>query len=275
MPRRATPFRSSSTPARPPRRDFADLVRVAPASPVALPLTHVTDGYAFRDIMAQSRLSTSPCSVFDEPLLYLFYGRPAYRAAAELESNGSDAYWPVCIVLKPDAAVAKRIFPFDSGAFHHRLFSRFMYHRMIKEDFELDIDPETPGKLVRLFWRDERSYFDADGSSGFTPASFDFEAKAYRDLIADRGRAPFDERNSAVELQVEAPIDLDGNTIAVILPFEFAKPDVVAKIEDAGALALPFDVVRRHGPVEIVGQIYTIVRDLLSGKYAAGRFKCW
>lgn len=217
----------------------------------------------------------TPCSIFGENLLYLFYGRPAYRTAAEIDSNGSDAYWPVCFVLEPDAVDAKRIYPFDSGAFHHNRFARFMYHRMIKEDFELDPDPETPGKLVRLFWQNERAYFDADGPSGFAPGTFDFEAKAYRDLIVDRGRAPFDERNSAIELQVDVQLDLPRKTIAVVLPYEFASEEMISKISALGALALPFDVVRRHGPTEMVGQIYTIVRDLLGGKHATGRAKCW
>lgn len=251
------------------------MVRGAPASPVKLPLTHITDGYSFRDIMDGGALVPGPCGVFGGNLLYLFYGRPAYRAAAEIESNGSEAYWPVCFVMKPDAAAASRIYPFDSGAFHHHRFNRFIYHKMMKEDFELDIDPDTPGKLVRLFWQDERSYFNADGTSGFVPGTFEFEAKAYQALIQDVGRAAFDERNSAVEIQTDAPIDLLSNTLAVILPYEFAKPDMISKIEALGALALPFDVVRRHGPREMVGLIYSIVRDLFGGKHSPGRCKCW
>lgn len=276
MPRRPKPIVSASTaPSRLPRRDFAALVSAASPSPVNLPLTHVTDGYAFREIMASEALSPCPCRIFGGNLLYLFYGRPAYRAAAQMESNGSDAYWPVCFVLEPDAASAARIYPFDSGAFHHGRFDRFMYHKMIKEDFELDPAPQTPGKLLRLFWQDERSYFNAEGMSGFSPGAFEFEAKAYQALIGDVGRAPFDERNSAIELQVDSAVELEGNTIAVILPYEFAKPEIISTIEALGAIALPFDVVRRHGPTEMVSQIYTIVRDLFSGKHPPGRCKCW
>jgi hypothetical protein len=63
--------------ARAPRRDFAKLVRAAPVSTVALPLTHVTDGYSFRDIMQSEALVPSPCAIFGSDLVYLFYGRPA------------------------------------------------------------------------------------------------------------------------------------------------------------------------------------------------------
>jgi hypothetical protein len=260
--------------ARAARGDFAAIVRAAPKSAVSLPLTHVTDGYSFRDIMQSEALVPSHCNIFGGELVYLFYGRPAYRAAAELESNGSDAYWPICFVMEPGATAATRIYPFDSGAFHHHRFEKFTYHKMIKEDFELDPDPATPGRLLRLFWQDEKSYFDAEGVSAFQPGVLDFEAKAYLELVRDRGRGPFDERNSAIEIQVDTPIALRGHTVAVILPHAFATPPMLAKIEALGALALPYDVVRRHGPTEMVGQIYTIVRDLLGGKHG-GRGKCW
>lgn len=111
--------------------------------------------------------------------------------------------------------------------------------------------------------------------SAFAPDVLDFEAKAYLELVRDHGRGPFDERNSAIEIQVDAPIELRGKTVAVILPQAFATPEMLAKIEALGALALPFDVVRRHGPTEMVGQIYTVVRDLLGGKYGGGRGQCW
>ncbi|SEK00155.1 hypothetical protein SAMN05518849_1256 [Sphingobium sp. AP50] len=84
-------------------------------------------------------LDPVPCPVFNkEPLIYFFYGRPAYRASAQIQSNGLDAYAPICIIMKPDAADPRRIFPFDSGAFHHHLLADFTHHRMMKEDFELD-----------------------------------------------------------------------------------------------------------------------------------------
>lgn len=262
-------------PTRAPRQDFSALVRAAPESPVALPLTHVTDGYSFRDIMGRGALLPSPCRIFGGELIYLFYGRPAYRTTVERESNGSDAYWPVCFVMQPGVAAATRIYPFDSGAFHHGRFDEFMYHSMIKEDFELEADPTTPGRLLRLFWDDEKAYYNAEEVRPFPVGALDFEAKAYQELIRHRGRGPFDERNSAIEIQVSIPIELRNNTLAIILPHVFATADMIAKIESFGALALPFDVVRRHGPIEMVGQIYTVVRDLLGGRYGSGRGRCW
>nr|WP_129545691.1 hypothetical protein [Methylorubrum zatmanii] len=260
---------------RDPRTDFAVLARNAAAGDMQLPLTHVTDGYSFRSIIETGALKPTHCKVFDSDLLYLFYGRPAYRAAAEAESNGSEAYWPICIVMSPRFENVKRIYPFDSGAFHHRKFADFMYHKMIKEDFQLDIDPSMPGRIVRLYWKDERSYFNVKGYSDFAPGALEFEAKAYSNLIRHVGKAPFDERNSAIEIQFDQQILLKDNTLAVILPYEFATEQVLSKINQIGAVALPFDMIPRHGNVETVGHIYNIVRDLLGGKLAEGRGQCW
>ena len=60
---------------------------------------------------------TEPCAVFDdEPLLYLFYGRPAYRVNSQVLSSAIDAYAPVSFILRPGSVeVHCRQFPLDRG----------------------------------------------------------------------------------------------------------------------------------------------------------------
>nr|WP_140404606.1 hypothetical protein [Sphingomonas sp. CDS-1] len=234
----------------------------------------MTDAYLFRSIMESGTLEPVPCPVFNrEPLLYFFYGRPAYRASAHIQSNGLDAYAPICIIMKPDAAYPHRIFPFDSGAFHHRLLADFTHHRMMKEDFELDKVQDMPGRLVNLFWSSDEAYYSNRAPSNFVPDSMDFEAKSYQELIRFKGKSGFDDRASAIEVQAADAISLAQNTLAVILPEEFAKPVIVKKIEDLSALALPYDHIARGLPVENVALIYSIVRALLRGSY--GKVKYW
>lgn len=267
------PSVSDRKPRRPARGDFARLVRNAPLSEQDLPLTHVTDAYHLRNIADAGALEPTPCGIFDEPLLYLFYGRPAYRAAGQVETSGLDAYWPICFVLRSAAVAAKRIYPFDSGAFHRGLFADFCHHDMIKEDFELDVDPTTPARLLNLFWANARNYFDNRDALEGTFDPFAFEAKSYSELIRAKANAPFDERHSAIELQSGEPLALSGNLLAVIMPDDFASDAVRARFEALGALVLPFDTVSRHHAGNMVGQIYDICRDLYSGKH--GRLKCW
>lgn len=256
------------------RRDFAKLVRESEPSEKPLPLSHMTDAYLFRSIMESDTLEPVPCPVFDkEPLLYFFYGRPTYRASAQIQSNGLDAYAPICIIMKPDAADPHRIYPFDSGAFHHHLLAGFTHHRMMKEDFELDRVRDMPGRLVNLFWSSDEAYFSSEATSNFVPDVMDFEAKSYQELIRFNGKGEFDDRASAIEIQAAQAIALAQNTLAVILPEEFATPQIVQKIESFGALALPYDHLGRGRPNENVALIYSVVKALLRGKH--GKVQYW
>jgi len=255
------------------RVDFAKLVRSAAEEPGGLPLTHMTDAYRFRAVVEEGQLATSPCSVFNEPLLYLFYGRPAYRVAAQIEGTGQDAYWPICFVLKPGIAGAKRTYPFDSGAFHHGRFADYCHRDMIKEDFQLDADPSSPGRVIGLFWDGARDYFDNIGFSDFVPDPLAFEAKSYFEMIRSNSNAPFDERHSTIELQFDQPIALKGNLLAVILPQCFATDEIVRHFGAMDVLVLPFDTVNRHTAANMVGQIYDIARDLYGGEH--GKIQCW
>ncbi len=236
-------------------------------------MTHLTDAYHLRSIAEAGRLEPTHCRVFDEPLLYLFYGRPAYRVATQAESNGLEAYWPICFVLRNSASGARRIYPFDSGAFHQGRFGDFVHRDMIREDFELDVDPTTPGRLLSLFWSGPQDYFDNRGARDVALDPFEFEAKSYSELIRSKANGPFDERHSAVEVQMGDPLQLAGNLSAVILPADFASETVRKRFDDLGALVLPFDTVSRHGPDNMVGQIYDICRDLYSGRH--GGTKSW
>jgi len=261
-------------PTREATRDFADLVRQGQPSEKLLPLTHMTDAYRFRTIMKMGALEPSPCNVFEEEqLLYFFYGRPSYRASAQAQSNGMDFYAPICLVLKPGTVSPHRIYPFDSGAFHFRRFADFTYHAMIKEDFELDCAADMPGRLINLFWLSEQAYFNNRGHADFTPDAFAFEAQTYHELIRHRASAGFDERASSIEIQSNQPIALGENTIAVILPSSFATDEAIAAIDALGAIILPYDHVNRTTPGENIGLIYTIVRELFSGRH--GKVTYW
>lgn len=260
-------------PKRAARRDLAVLVSKTPALEVKLPLTHLSEAYHLRPIVETGELAPSGCKVFGESLVYFFYGRPAYRVASQIDNNGLDAYWPVCFVLKATAVNPKRIFPFDSGAFQDGRFADYFHRDMIKEDFELDVDPSTPGRLINLFWPDARSYFDNRPNSDQIFDPFAFEAKSYSELIRSKANAPFDDRHSAIELQSDDDVTLQDNLHAVILPEDFASVELQTRFRNLGARVLPFPTVSRHRPGEMVGQIYDICRDLYSSK--PDGLGCW
>ena len=45
-----------------------------------LPLTHVTRGILAEDIIRKGSVEPSACKLFGEPLVYFYYGRPAYNS---------------------------------------------------------------------------------------------------------------------------------------------------------------------------------------------------
>src|ERR1700730_8150266 len=98
---------------------FASLVSRATGIGELLPLTHTTDAYAFRNIISTRQLEVSDCIVFREPVLYLFYGRPAYRRSSAGKATSLDAFSLVSFVLRSELLPSpKRLFPFDTGAMH-------------------------------------------------------------------------------------------------------------------------------------------------------------
>jgi hypothetical protein len=228
-----------------------------------LPLTHVTDGLGFRDILETGVLRPEPCPVFDgEPLLYLFYGRPAYRVNSQRLSSAIDAYAPVCLILRREALGAPtRVFPFDSGAFSGERFVQAMHRKMLLEDFALDPDLDTPLKLITLFFGDHDRYYRNVPLQQVAIPALSFEALCYHILITSRHENAFDERISAIELQSTDSFDLSAAVEAVVLPDAFATDEVLQRLAALQIAALPYDYIPRLRPESYTGGIYTIVRD--------------
>lgn len=188
---------------------------VPPASP-ALPLTHITDWNTFLAIEdADAFKARAPCKVYGEPLVYAFYGRPAYRF------NDTDTYYvptyaPVCFLIKAGAgASAKRIVPFDTGAFH--TYGAAIHPGLTKEAFELTPGSDSPARVVSTFWGDNDGYYSRNILDGVV---IDPSANAlihYYHLIKNK-HSNLDDRISSVEVQWASPLPLTGNIQAVVIP---------------------------------------------------------
>jgi hypothetical protein len=251
------------SPQRPPTQDFCRLVSQQTAEPAELPSVHVSDGLGFRAIMQEGRLTTEPCPVFDEePLLYLFYGRPSYRVNSQVLASAIRAYAPVCFVLKPGVVqTPARVFPFDSGAFHNDLFRSSMHRKMQRDDFALEPDIASAQRLVHLFFGDNESYYDAKPIPSVTLPPLDFEASSYHALITDRQENVYDERISSIEIQIAEDLPLKDIIDAVVLPDAFLDGDVTTSIESIGATAIPYPFLDRLRPELYTATLYPIVRD--------------
>jgi len=207
---------------------FAKFVADAEEALPRLPLFHNCDGLSFRDILSVDQLKPSKCSVFNEELLYFFYGRPAYRAVKDGNAVSNNSLYPICIVVSPNAPLNPvRIAPFDTGAFAKGLYSGFMNPRMTRADFFAEPSTDSPPRIVRTFFGNNDNYFHGKPVSLRIPP-LEFEARSYYDLILSSITSPEDDRRQTVEVQVKDPLNLaEANVLLVILPAEFLQEEEV------------------------------------------------
>lgn len=247
---------------RAPTEDFRKLVSEQPADLGELPSVHVSDGLGFRSIIQEGALTPEQCPVFNEPLLYLFYGRPSYRVNSQILASGIRAYAPVCFVLKPGVVRSpERVFPFDTGAFQNELFRASMHRKMQRDDFALEPDPQSPQRLINLFFGDNHNYYDNKPNTSLELPPLAFEASSFHALITDRQENVYDERISSIEIQVAEELPLEGLVEAVVLPDAFIVDEVMKSLEAIGAEAIPYAFIDRLRPELYAATIYPIVRD--------------
>ncbi|HWA25956.1 MAG TPA: hypothetical protein VG734_09855, partial [Lacunisphaera sp.] len=85
---------------------------VVPSSPL-LYGTHTCDVYSARPALEQRELRPFHCSKFVEELLYVFYGKAAYRPRTAQDGNRFIQNYPVCFLIKLDDSIPlKRVYPF-------------------------------------------------------------------------------------------------------------------------------------------------------------------
>lgn len=170
-----------------------------------------------------------PCSVFSaEKLCYFFVGRPAYKRDDVL--NPGDWELPMAFVMRfQSPPKIKRVFPFDSGAFHTNRFPSYM--TMFKlERFDIAGDQKNIGRLISLIYRTPAQYFER------RPAGHEEIKKEYdllprhREVLAvsklalENASARFDDRAAAIEISVEEDVPIaPENLIGIVLPAELRR----------------------------------------------------
>jgi hypothetical protein len=199
-----------------------------------LPLVHINRAYTFVEMLGRDRLEPKQCDIFEERLIYFFYGRPAYRA-----KDGNNARfqfeWPIVFVFDPyKVAKIKRIFPFDTGAFSLGLYEQFFARESELSDFELDPAINSAGKAVGAFYRDHDEYYTGYSRKNVELPDFQFEAQGVQQLSQLPGVQDArsmhrirDERSSAIEIQVNRPVRFTDALLAVVLPEPYLDNDEV------------------------------------------------
>lgn len=97
-----------------------------------LPLVHTCQSHSLENIISSGKIKTHYCDVFQEDLNYFFVGRPAYKK--DLDEEAAEWELPSCFVFSYDISGAKRIYPFDTGAYQRGLFPSFI-QMMNRDEF--------------------------------------------------------------------------------------------------------------------------------------------
>jgi hypothetical protein len=220
-----------------------------------LPLVHTTQAYNLEDIMSASAISTRQCDVFKEKLSYFFVGRPAYKK--ELSNEAAEWELPICFIFSYDVSNAKRIFPFDSGAYEKRMFPSFI-QMMNRESFNVSSAPNAPERIIGTFFGSPANYFrlktqDEDTfAARFSLGVFDAEIRALHRLIIKTGKPPdhstdykkIDDRRFTIEVQFTSDKILQKKELlAVVLPEPyFLDPKVTKYFRALGAQLISYQV---------------------------------
>jgi hypothetical protein len=212
-----------------------------------LPLVHTTESYYLKRIVETGVIKAQPCNVFaGEKLSYFFVGRAAYKRDLLQDAE----YWelPTCLVFSFFVDGVKRIFPFDSGAFHAKRYPNYI-NMMDLADFQTSDDLEAPHKIVGTFFNSTRNYYRLSArpkeqfEALFDVDVLDEEMKALHRLIQHKDKK-FDDRRFAIEMQFDHDIELDRRQpILAIFPETYLSNEkYIEKIAAMGCEILTYPV---------------------------------
>jgi hypothetical protein len=226
---------------------------------------HTTDAFRLKGAIASGKLILSKCQVFNEDLLYFFYGRPAFRRAEDDQLRLS-ARAPVVMVFHADLVVhGRRLYPFDSGAFHAKRYQKWMHEGMCLSDFELEAEAAAPRRHVSAFFGNSRNYLRLRARRPQVPFAGEFEVESLVALLEDPESVSADDRRLALEMQLAEEVPFDASSVCAILaPDELLEApwlnDFLALNTSIEVVPYELELQRRAGHYQAL--LEQIVREL-------------
>lgn len=211
-----------------------------------IPFFHTTEAIYLRDILETGSLSATGCSIFKEKLLYLSYGKPAYRSNNSGINSNLKFFLPVSFIINPLCITnIKRIFPFDSGGFS--LYGDFMHPKMTLSNFDVNPNIDSLQKIVDFFFGNDREYFYGNARRNIKYDIANSEVESYHNLILNNAKQRQDDRKSSIEVQLGDSVKISDKTVlAIIMPEEYAASDLIQQL--LGYLNVDaFEYKTRHG----------------------------
>jgi hypothetical protein len=191
------------------------------ASPAPLlPLTHGTTLSVLEAIVTCTiagtpvQLEPRLCSVFNHPLIYTFYARPAYMKAGDDYVN-DPAFLPIFLVIRGDVlSDSVMIHPFDTGRFALYPFSALTN----MGDYILQSGSVSIGRLIATFYASAVEYYWIHPKTKTLPHGTPPTIEGYYNMLHAPHPRPEDGRESSIEIAFDQPIPLAGNLRLAVVP---------------------------------------------------------
>jgi hypothetical protein len=196
-----------------------------------LPAFHTCDLFRGRTYIENKLLQTKDiCEVFEEPITYLFYGRPAFKYSVQ-PGLKLLAYYPICFVFDIDLIGSiKRLYPFDTGALFHKILNKFIHDDNVVAHFELQPEKQRISDVVMQFYGNNRNYLAPSLKDKLSIDPLHFESGAYKQMHDPFASDKSDERRVTIEIQADQEISLsEGALQAVIVPSQLLDSDVFSR----------------------------------------------
>lgn len=235
-----------------------------------MPLTHIAKGLVAEDIIRDKCIKPSEDKVFDKPLSYFFYGRPAYRISGD-GSIRIEAACPFCFIFEPNLIKsATALHAFDTGAFAKRMYKSKIMDEMAIEDFSLEKSHERANKIINCLFLDKNAYFDGDitkiGDLDLYADAWDFLARGYLELIRSRGRNEPDDRICSIEAVFAEDVRIEGSLRSVVVPHTLWSDDKKApwleSLSTNGVLIAPYVFIPGRHPEYYLSQLEQAVKGI-------------
>lgn len=233
----------------------------------ALPFFHTCEAIYLQSILDSGELQPRYCGVYGEELLYLFYGKPAYKSADPANSR-FNYMMPVIFVVNNEAVkTIKRAVAFDSGAFNHYT-DHYLHKSMKKEEFYLTPEKGTLNKMIDYFFSGNDGHFEGIAKKNLDYDPVHFQLEGYHSILNSDHKTDVDDRKATIEIQVDYSIALNNKNIeAIILPKHLAESPTIKKyITDT--VAIPTVPIKNYGVAARNYYVYILeeVRKLLIEK---------
>lgn len=193
------------------------------ATPALLPSMHSTTCHKVESVLEQDMLSATKCPVFNEMLLYFFYGKPSYKVSRKYaEARTDNVILPCCFILDSKKISAKYVYPFDSGAYKSGIFDKIIPKGINIEDFQLNSAITEIPKYIQIFFQNNTNYLQ--GISTLSGECIDNSVtESLATLLKSTGAFDFDDRSKSVEIISSDNLKLSDALLAIVVPRPFLR----------------------------------------------------